>query len=128
MILLDTCALLWLNEDRSVFSPVALAAIESNADALAVASISVFEIGIKVRRGKMSLPLEVGEWFKALSRRYGLIDLSVSASIAAVAAELPDIHRDPFDRLIIATACVRRLPIVSADKIIPRYSEVTVIW
>lgn len=128
MILLDTCALLWLNEDRSRFTDKALKALESEADELAVSAISMFEIGVKVKRGKLKLPMAPVEWLERLAKHYGLLDLSLSSNIAGAAAELPEIHRDPFDRLIIATAIDRRVPIVTADKIFSKYPGVRVIW
>jgi len=128
MILLDTCALLWLDTDRSAFTLRAMRALDKHADALAISSISIFEIGIKVQRKKLQLPLSTAKWISEMTQFYQLIDLSLTAEIAAVAAELPDIHRDPFDRLIIATAKVRNITVVTADKIFPQYSDISVVW
>ncbi|MCF7853705.1 MAG: type II toxin-antitoxin system VapC family toxin [Candidatus Pacebacteria bacterium] len=128
MILLDTCALLWPNEARSRFPQKALDVLEQNADALAISAISLFEIGVKVKRGKLILPLRTDKWYRSLAHLYGLVEISISADIAALATDLPDIHRDPFDRLLIATALTRRLPILTADRIIPQYPQVQVVW
>ena len=60
--------------------------------------------------------------------QYHLLELPVTADIAAKAADLPEIHLDPFDRLIIATAMHHHAPIVTADTTIPSYPGIRVIW
>ena len=64
MILLDTCALLWLAADQTRLSERAKEQIQNNADQLFVSAISAFEIGIKARKGKLILPMSAARWFE----------------------------------------------------------------
>jgi PIN domain nuclease of toxin-antitoxin system len=128
VILLDTCALLWLNGDRRQFTPVALRELNRQAGALAISAISLFEIGIKAKRGKLRLPLPPRQWFHDMTEQYHLLELPITADIAAKAADLPEIHVDAFDRLIIATAMHHHASIVTADRTIPSYPGVRVVW
>lgn len=128
MILLDTCALLWLNGDRTALSEAAIQAMTRYSDGLAVSPASMMEIGVKHRKGKLNLPRPLREWADAVSRRYALTLLPINQDIAVRFNELPDIHNDPFDRLIIATALNNNMRVVTADEIFGSYPGLEVIW
>ena len=128
MILLDTCALIWLNDDRSVFSRSTMGILERNADALAVSPISFMEIGIKARRKGFHIPCSLESWSDNICKLYSLTVIPISKKIAIEAASLPEIHRDPFDRIIIATGIINRIDIVTADKVFHEYDSIKVIW
>ena len=63
-----------------------------------------------------------------LAERYRLAEISVDAAVAARSARLPAIHKDPCDRIIVATAMIHHLPIVTPDTTIPQYPHVKTIW
>ncbi len=129
MILLDTCALLWLESDRKIFTKNALKLIEQYADALAVSPVSFMEVGQKMKKKKLSLPMSLDKWTDEICSKYSLTVIPLTRDIAVRASELPDIHLDPFDRIIIATAVVNSLTIVSSDRIFTQYSDaVKVVW
>ena len=128
MLLLDTCALLWLAGDQDSLSEAALAAISSPEEGLAVCAISAFEIAVKHRQGKLELPLPPDQWYPEALESHGIRELPVDGRCALAAASLPPIHRDPCDRFLIATAKIHRLPVVTADQTIPRYPGLRVIW
>jgi PIN domain nuclease of toxin-antitoxin system len=128
MILLDTCALIWLNDDRTKFSRYIMEKLERNADALAVSPISFMEIGIKERRKGFHLPCPLETWSDKICELYSLTVIPVSKKIAIEAAVLPEIHKDPFDRIIIATAVINKMDIITADKVFQEYRNVNVIW
>lgn len=125
MMLLDTCALLWLAHKPENISRETLRLIDK-ASILYVSAISGFEIGIKSRVGKLRLPAPPLQWFDSIVQHHNLdiIELDLDACIRA--AELPPIHRDPCDRFIIATALQRELPVVTTDKRFQEYG-VTVL-
>ena len=127
-MLLDTCVLLWLESDPSVISSNAKGAMSQAPEGLFASAISAFEIGQKAAAGKLRLPLTVDEWFAAVLRRHGLRELAVSAVIAARATLLPQIHCDPFDRLLVATAIEHRLALVTPDTSIAKYPGLAVVW
>jgi PIN domain nuclease of toxin-antitoxin system len=114
MILLDTCALLWLAHDRKQLSKEALRAI-AEAPVVCVSAITAFEIGIKYRVGKLRLPVPPAAWLSGIMEHHDIAAVDLSAAICLKASELPPIHRDPCDRLIIATALLKNAPVVTAD-------------
>ena len=115
MILLDTCALLWLASAQEKLGKETLKIIET-APVVYVSAISGFEIGIKTRVGKLRLPVPARQWFDSIVEHHDLtiIDLDIITCIHAT--ELPPIHRDPCDRFVIATALERELSVVTGDK------------
>lgn len=130
MIILDTCALVWLIDSPKNLSLKAIAAIERQSNTLAVLPISAWEIAVKSRQGGILMGKKISpvEWYNEAVKDYGLNEISLSASLLCVSANLPMIHRDPCDRMIIAAAIEQKCPVVTADKIFKQYSEIEVIW
>jgi PIN domain nuclease of toxin-antitoxin system len=130
MILLDTCALLWLAIEPKRLSADARAAIRRHADALAVSPISAWEIATKAQSGKLRFPkvLPPLAWYRKAVERYALRECPLDAATLCRAVALPPLHHDPCDRMIIATAIVHDLPVVTADGNFARYPSLTVIW
>lgn len=128
MILLDTCVLLWLASDTAAISKVATAQIRNTSDGLFVSAITAFEVGQKAAAGKLTLPQPVDVWFSEMMEWHGLREMPVDAKIAAQATLLPSIHRDPFDRILIATAQVHNFKLLTPDPTIASYPNVKTIW
>lgn len=128
MLLLDTCALIWLSQGHDTFTDRARRAIEENAGALHVCAISAFEIALLSRKKRLRLPEPPDKWYTDVMSFHGLNELPVTGAIAARAAMLPRIHNDPCDRIILAAAKTHHLDIVTADTIIPTYPGITVVW
>lgn len=130
MILLDTCALLWLVLDQRRLSAVAQRALEATASGLFVSAISAFEIGTKLRRGALALPVRgpsAQEWYAEALEFHGLRELPVTGSIAVESTALPLHHRDPCDRIIVATARQLSLRVMTPDPLIAAYG-VAITW
>lgn len=127
MHLLDTCALLMLADDQSLIPDRTLRLIEDSED-LTISAISAFEIILKCELGKLSLPLPPEEWFDLALESHGIRAIPVDVPIAGLSARLPFIHKDPCDRIIIATAMVNDAILLTADKTIPRYPDVRIAW
>lgn len=128
MILFDTCTLLWLASDQSKLSAAAVAAWVASGGMRYFSSISLFEIGQKIATGKLQLPQSLTAWNRELSKVFVLKEIPVNGSVAIAAAALPPIHKDPFDRLIIATAMLHKLTIVTCDEKIIQYPRVKTLW
>ena len=128
MILLDTCALLFLAHGASALSPAAADAIRSPGAMVAVSAISAFEVGQKAARNQLQLPLPVDQWFVRMLRQHLLRELPLTGTIAARAALLPSIHRDPFDRILIATAMEHQLTLLTPDQTIRQYPGLKTLW
>lgn len=128
MIVLDTCTLLWLTSEPEALSGKAIRTIRQHRGAVFVSAISAFEIGQKAARKKLTLPVSVSDWFPRALRLHGLLECPVTGDIAARATELPDLHRDPFDRLLIATAQSCRWKLITPDPLIHQYPDSRAVW
>ncbi len=118
-ILLDTHVYLWWLQDHPKLSTAARAKIVS-ASEVHVSSASIWEATIKAGIGK--LEVDVNQLVAEIENS-GFQELPVLAKHAATVARLPDIHRDPFDRILVAQALCEPLRFLTADGILSRYSE-----
>ena len=123
MILLDTHIWVrWLAPQAQPLPPSIQALIDS-APAVGVSAISHWEVAYLHKRGKLDLPLALEDWLDEASLGSDIQTLHLNAPIAQRAATLTDIHRDPADRFIIATALIHNCSVVSLDQQFPRYPE-----
>ena len=125
MIVLDTSALIFWTLDRDRLSGRASRAI-SEADRIGLSSISIWEIGIKVKRGKLDLPLTIEEYTDRLVQIDRLDILPVDARTWIKNLELNWDHRDPADRTIVATASLHACALVTSDSAIWAFYSQTV--
>ena len=127
-VLLDTCTLIWLCSDSDKFSSRAKSVFgDSENAALYLSDVSVFEIALKCSQGKMELPESPREWIAHQLEIWGIQSLPISQNEIFASADLPWHHKDPFDRLIIATAKNYELPVITSDRAFREY-DVEVIW
>jgi PIN domain nuclease of toxin-antitoxin system len=126
-VLLDTHTFLWWCTGDSRLSPAAQAIIESEHDLVFLSVISVWEIVIKAARDRLVLPEEPRAYVASRMDKGTLVALPVALRHALYVAELPLVHRDPFDRMLVAQSRVEQLPIVTFDTAIRAY-DVEVIW
>lgn len=128
MVLLDTCTLLWLAADPSKLSDTAKEVLSKEDEPLFVSAITAFEIGLKHRKGRLSLPMEPDVWYEQALAFHGLGEIQVSGKIAARSTMLPELHADPCDRIIVATAQLQDLTVLTPDNLIKAYPDIDVIW
>ena len=128
MVLLDTCTLLWLvgREDR--ISAMAAGIIGRNADSLYVSAISGFEIGVKCAKGRLQLPQAPHDWLQRALAHHGITEIPVTMELALKACLLPQIHRDPCDRIIVATAQMMSCRVATPDPLIRSYPGIECDW
>ena len=119
-ILLDTCALIWLGNGDKALSLDARQAIEE-CERVYVSPISLWEMSNKCRKGKLQLKHPPREWFDKILQRYQLETLPLTNEVMFLAGELKEHHKDPADRMIIASAMVNGLAVVTADRNFPLY-------
>ena len=112
----------WINLEHHRMPPAMLAEIES-APRVGVSPVSCFELALAHRRGRLELPLPVREWFSLALAGSDVELLPLTPVIAARAVELPEMHRDPFDRIIIATALEMDARLASVDGRFVSYTE-----
>lgn len=130
-VLLDTHALLWWQAGTGRLSSAALAAV-TTARRVLVSPISCWEVAMLAGKGRIRLDRPVAAWVRDLfaQDRMGIADLT--PAIAVGAAELPDFHSDPADRMLYSTARALQVPLISKDERLHRYAgehrDGTVHW
>ncbi|NSW81661.1 MAG: type II toxin-antitoxin system VapC family toxin [Syntrophothermus sp.] len=125
--LLDTHAFLWWITDDPKLSRRAREIIEEGKNVVFFSAASGWEMAIKAGLGKLIIPGDVRAFVMEQLAVNGVSPLPVDLIHALHVFTLPLIHRDPFDRLLIAQAQIENLPILTADPQISRY-DVEVIW
>jgi PIN domain nuclease of toxin-antitoxin system len=115
-LLLDTHVLLWWLSDDDELSPGVKDLIDTELEVY-VSGASLWEMSIKAAAGKLRLP---ADWLHVVGQS-GLLELPIRAEHAVEAGQLPPLHRDPFDRMLIAQARCERLTLVTRDTMIHAY-------
>jgi PIN domain nuclease of toxin-antitoxin system len=122
-LLLDTNIALWITSGESVL-PTAARKLIDEAAAVFVSAASVWEIGIKVALGKLDVDMdELIVDFTAS----GFQRLAVTWEHGRAVRDLPHVHRDPFDRLLVAQAMIEPLHLLTSDRVLARYSDLVVV-
>jgi PIN domain nuclease of toxin-antitoxin system len=125
--LLDTHAFLWWIGDDPRLSERAREVLSDGDNDLVFSAASGWEIAIKARLGRLQVLGDLNTYlYRQLTENYTSV-LPVHLSHALRVHALPDHHRDPFDRLLVAQAIVEEMPLLSADPRIARY-PVEVVW
>lgn len=128
MVLLDTCALIWWTLDPDKLSETAARACNDIAETGAViSSITIWEIGIKQKKGNLDLGINLEEYIARLKRLDSLAIIPVDENIWLENITLDWSHKDPADRTIVATARLENVPIITNDEIIKQFYP-KVIW
>jgi PIN domain nuclease of toxin-antitoxin system len=126
-VLLDTHAFIWATTDDPRLSATARTIIEDPVTELLLSAASVYEMVWKAASGRLAMPDEPTVWVQTRMLAFGVGALSVTIEHAAAAAMLPPIHRDPWDRLLVAQAQREGIALVSNDRGIRQY-DVEIIW
>lgn len=125
--IIDTQVLLWHSENPDKISKAANNIINSDVE-LYISIVSFWEIAIKVKTGKLQLPSNSFiDYYNLATSKGNLIVLDITKEAIAKTMDLELIHRDPFDRLIIASALQNNMAIISADDLFDKY-PIKRIW
>lgn len=123
MTILDTHIWFWfINQEFHRFPNHWRDIIETN-EKIGVCSVSCYEIALAYKKGRIDLPCPPDEWFKESLAPVNIELLSLTPNIANKAVNLADIHKDPFDRIIIATTIEYKAQLASIDNLFSRYIE-----
>ncbi len=130
MILLDTHAWVrWLHPELNQELPRGLRAwLETINEPFAVSVMSTLEVAQLVKKGVLELPLPLPDWFDAALVDSDIQCLPVTPRLLHASTRLPDIHKDPVDRIIIACAQETGAQLVTADEAIRAYPNLRTIW
>ncbi|MGI9277752.1 MAG: type II toxin-antitoxin system VapC family toxin [Endozoicomonas sp.] len=116
-LLLDTHAFLWWVSDNPRLGNRTRLMIKEPMSEVFVSAASILEIAIKRRNGKLEAPAHLAEFIED----EGFTPLSITPEHGELSGSLPVIHKDPFDRLLIAQAQIEGLELVSVDSVFPKY-------
>lgn len=122
-VLLDTHILLWVLRDAPELKPDARRLLE-HAETVYVSSVSLWEAAIKSTLGKLSL---TASQLEAEASAIGLLPLSVTWRHAVALNGLPLLHRDPFDRMLVAQAICEPMHLVTSDALLKPYSDLVTV-
>ena len=132
MILLDTHALVWWVAEPKRIPAKARRAIDAAVkanEAVAVSSISIWEIALLVARKRLAFTIDANAWIDSVEALPFLSFLPVDNRVAVRSVQLEGFpHRDPADRLIVATALGVGATVVTADARLRSYKPITTIW
>jgi PIN domain nuclease of toxin-antitoxin system len=116
-LLLDTHAFLWWLNDDDALGPRARDAIAAPANLVFVSAATAWEIAVKRALGKLEAPGDIESWISSANFE----PLAITVADAVDSAELPPLHRDPFDRLLVAQALRGGLTLVTKDEQLAEY-------
>jgi len=124
-LLLDTAVLIYAVESPEKLSRRVAAALQNDTISLELSAVSLTEIAIKNKVGKLTFPAEA---VRRAIESLGIRIVPYTAEHAFHLFELPLHHRDPFDRQIIAQALVEKIPVVTPDRTFGRYEGLKLVW
>ena len=126
-LLLDTVTFIWLVEGSSRLSAPARDLIIDSANDAYLSAASAWEIAIKNGLGRLPLRVSPEQFVVEQRRRHRIDSLPITEEAALQVGKLPNLHRDPFDRLIVAQAIAEGMTVVTPDRLIKMY-PVRVAW
>lgn len=125
--LLDTHAFLWWVTDNPKLSPTAKDFIIAPNNTIYLSAVSGWEMAIKWSIGKLTLPIQPDIFVKKQMEINNFTPLPIQMAHGLYVHELPEIHKDPFDRLLIAQSKLENLLLISADTVFQQY-PVSLLW
>jgi PIN domain nuclease of toxin-antitoxin system len=116
-LLLDTHVLIWALENNPMLSSIAKEAIINGKNRVFISAATVWEMSIKQALGKLYVPDNLQQELE--QHRFTTLDINFEH--AKLAGSLPNIHKDPFDRMLVAQAKIEKLTLISNDRYISQY-------
>ena len=125
--LLDTHAFLWFVSEDNRLSSKAQSIIKNSRNDIYFSAVSAWEISIKIRLGRLTIEEDLEPFIIKQLAENNFSTISITIFHSIYTSKLPDIHKDPFDRMIVAQSQVEDMPLISKDKNINKY-KVPVVW
>ena len=120
-LLLDTCTFLWALSGVPPLPPGVAAMVRNPDNEVFLSAVSAWEIGIKYAAGKLVLPEHPERYVPTMRAERGFTALPIDEESTLHASRLPNLHRDPFDRLLVSQAIVHGMTILTSDRLITQY-------
>jgi PIN domain nuclease of toxin-antitoxin system len=130
MILLDTHTWIWSHSATKLLSDTVKKLIKKTlTDQRAIASISIWEFAMMVAKGRIHVKIDPKLWLDSAIKNSGLKVIELSPEIALESCSLPgDFHKDPADQIIVATARIHNLTLLTKDRKILDYRHINALW
>jgi PIN domain nuclease of toxin-antitoxin system len=125
--LMDTHVFLWWISDDIRLPLHVRTIISDSRNELFLSAASCWEIAIKYRLGRIKLPQKPDIFIIDQLSKNAIQSLPVFASHALYECNLPDLHRDPFDRIIVSQSRIEKLPVITSDPLMKQY-KINIIW
>ncbi len=125
--LLDTHAFLWFVSDDNRLSSKAKSIIKNNKNEIYFSAVSAWELSIKSSLRRLTIKEELEPFIVKQLAENNFSTLSITIFHSIYTSKLPEIHKDPFDRMLIAQSNVEKISLISKDKDIKKY-KVQIVW
>lgn len=120
-LLLDTCTFLWIALGSRELSAAARGLFRDPANRVFLSAVSVWEIAVKSGLGRLPLPQPADEWVPRMREAHAIEPLPLDEEAVCQLPRLPDLHRDPFDRMLICQAIAGGLVLLTPDRNVTQY-------
>jgi PIN domain nuclease of toxin-antitoxin system len=126
-ILLDSCSFLWITGDSARLSKKAVEAFRNPSNDVFLSAVSIWEISLKYALGQIEFPSPLPDFIPRVRQEYGIHFIPLEETVALRLPDLPMIHKDPFDRMLICQAKADGMTILTPDVHIRKY-DVKTLW
>lgn len=126
-LLLDTCTFLWAVDEQTQLSDQARSLIADPANEVYLSAISAWEIALKQERGSLVLSEPAHRYVPKFREAHAYLELALDEASALRSGRLPQLHKDPFDRMLVCQAIEHSLTILTPDAHITQY-PVRAVW
>ncbi|MEA1911359.1 MAG: type II toxin-antitoxin system VapC family toxin [Spirochaetota bacterium] len=127
-VLLDTHTFLWWIDNNDKLSHTARRVIGDSNNKIYLSAVSTWEIAIKDQLGKLTAPKPLLPFFTDQIQNNNFLFLPIQIEHTCKVNELENLHKDPFDRLLIGQSITEGFPILTIDPLISAYKDVKTIW
>ena len=126
-LLLDTCTFLWIVADAPALSRRARDLFQASDNEVFLSAASAWEIAVEHGRGRLARADPPERFVRDMRDAHAIASLAIDEESALHVSRLPELHRDPFDRMLVSQAIVHGLAILTPDRLIAQYPGRT-IW
>jgi len=121
--LLDTNVVIWLSEDKPRIDQIKSLLLSTESDVY-ISAVTWWEIAIKKRTGKLTIDLEQ---IRSLAAMHSFRELPITSMYMKTYHELPDLHKDPFDHMLLAQAIYSPMRLITGDSLLAEYSSLVMV-
>ncbi|MEA5595265.1 type II toxin-antitoxin system VapC family toxin [Rivularia sp. UHCC 0363] len=123
VIIIDTHIWIWFIFQEFERFPASWREVIETTDTVGISPVSCYEVALAQQKGRLQLPCNIELWLQEALEPSGITLFPITAQIAHQAVNLSPVHKDPFDRLIIATTIIKKAKLASIDGLFSKYSE-----